>query len=571
MMHSSSVGGSRGPPLPGETRFPVPDWSQVHRELRRKGVTLALRWQEYKEAHPQGMQSSGFCGLYRAWTAKLDVVMRQEHRAGEKMFVDYAGQTVAVVERDTGELREAQVFVAGLGASSDTYAEATWTQTLPDWIASHVRAFRFHGGCSELLIPDNLRSAVSRAHRYEPDTHPTYPDLACHYGIAVLPTRVKKPRDKAKAEVGVQVVERWVLAALRHRTFFSVVELNAAIAKLLERLNERPFRKLPGSRRSLFEQVERPALRPLPAPPYVFAQGKKARVNIDYHVEGERHCYCVPHALAGRQLDVRFTSTTVECIYRGQRVAGHVRAPLKDRHTTADEPMPEKHRPMGQGSPQRFIRWATTIGPNTAELSVNVLRSRRHPQPAFRSCSGSLRLADRHGEDRLEAPARRALATGANRYRSVESILNQRLDQRPSEPIELDAPIEHANLRGARYYNSKEVRQVDSSHRGQAPPTAMHRHGHGLGRTARRSRDRGSVVPRTPRAARRPRAHRTPLPPAHQPAATRQAPPRGLRGGHRLPPTPRPRPGPRPVARRRAPGPRRRLRRRPRAAHFVSE
>ena len=439
--------------MPGEPRFPMPDWSQVHRELRRKGVTLALLWQEYQEAHPQGMQYSWFCKLYRAWTGKLDVVMRQEHRAGEKLFVDYAGHTVPVVDRNTGELREAQIFVAVLGASNYTYAEATWTQTLPDWIASHVRAFEFYGGCSELLIPDNLRSAVSRAHRYEPDTNPTYHDLACHYAVAVLPARVKKPRDKAKAEVGVQVVERWILAALRNRTFFSLAELNAAIAKLLERLNNRPFRKLPGSRRSLFEQLDRPALRPLPPERYVFAQWKKARVNIDYHVEVERHYYSVPHALVGRQLDVRLTASTVECLYRGQRVASHVRSPLRGRHTTADEHMPEKHRKMGQWSPERFIRWASTIGPHTAALIETVLRSRRHPQQAFRSCLGILRLADSYGEERLEAAAQRAVALGTNSYRSVESILNHRLDERDSEQIELGLAIEHTNIRGASYYH----------------------------------------------------------------------------------------------------------------------
>ena len=293
------------------------------------------------------------------------------------------------------------------------------------------------GGSTELLIPDNLRSAVSRAHRYEPDTNPTYHDLACHYAVAVLPARVKKPRDKAKAEVGVQVVERWILAALRNRTFFSLAELNVAIAKLLERLNNRPFRKLPGSRRELFEQLDRPALRPLPAQRYVFAQWKKVRVNIDYHVEVDRHYYSVPHALVGRQLDVRVTATTVECLYRGQRVASHVRSPLRGRHITADEHMPEKHRKMGQWSPERLIRWARTIGPHTATLIETVLRSRRHPQQAYRSCLGILRLADSYGEERLEAAAGRAVALGANSYRSVESILNHRLDNRPSEQIEL--------------------------------------------------------------------------------------------------------------------------------------
>ena len=440
-------------PVPSATQRPLPDWSEVHRELRRKDVTLALVWQEYKAAHREGLQYSWFCELYRAWASKLDVVMRQEHRAGEKMFVDYAGRTVPVVDRRTGELRQTQVFVAVLGASNYTFAEATWTQTLPDWIASHVRALEFYDGCVELVIPDNLKPAVSRAHRYEPDTNPTYHDFARHYGVAVLAARVRKPRDKAKVEVGVQVVQRWILAALRHRTFFSLAELNTAIAQLLERLNARPFRKLPGSRRSLFEQLERPALRPLPTQRYVFAEWKKVRVNIDYHVEVDKHYYSVPHALVGRQLDVRLTANTMECIYRGQRIASHVRSSLKGRHTTADEHMPEKHRRMGQWTPERFIRWAEKIGPHTATLITTVLDSRRHPQQAFRSCLGILRLAKSYGDARLEAAACRALAIGATSYRSVESILTHRLDENPPEQIELAAPIEHHNLRGASYYS----------------------------------------------------------------------------------------------------------------------
>ncbi|MDE0457726.1 MAG: IS21 family transposase [Chromatiales bacterium] len=440
-------------PAPSGTRRPLPDWSKVHRELRRKGVTLALLWQEYKASHPEGLQYSQFCERYRAFASSLDVVMRQEHRAGEKMFVDYAGQTVPVVDRETGEERQAQIFVAVLGASSYTFAEATWTQTLPDWTASHVRAFEFFGGCAELVIPDNLRSAVSRAQRYEPDINPTYHDLADHYGVAVLPTRARRPRDKAKVEVAVQVVERWVLAALRNRTFFSLAELNAAIARLLERLNARAFRKLPGSRRSLFEQLERPALRPLPTERYVFAEWKKARVNIDYHVEVDGHYYSVPHALVRRQLDVRLTATTVECLYRGQRVASHPRSELKGRHTTADEHMPEKHRQMGQWTPQRFIRWAEKIGPNTAALITNVLGSRRHPQQAYRSCLGVLRLANTYSEARLEAAATRAMAIGTHSYRSVASILAHRLDENQPEQIELGAPIEHDNIRGPGYYH----------------------------------------------------------------------------------------------------------------------
>ena len=374
--------------------------------------------------------------------------MRQEHRAGEKLFVDYAGQTVPVVDRETGGERQAQIFVAVLGASSYTFAEATWTQTLPDWTASHVRAFEFIGGCPELVIPDNLRSGVSRAHRYEPDLNPTYHDLARHYGVAVLRARVRRPRDKAKAEVAVQVVERWILAALRHRTFFSLVELNAAIAELLERLNARRFRKLPGSRRSQFELLDRPALRPLPASPYVFAEWKAARVSMDYHVEVDGHYYSVPHALVRRQLDVRLTARTVECFHRGQRVASHVRSPHRGRHTTAAEHRPEKHRRMGDWTPDRFIDWAEKIGPDTAALVTAVL-GRRHPQQAYRSCIGLQRLAKCYGDARLEAAAARALAVDSCSYRGVESILRHRLDEAPAEPPEPAEPVDHDNIRNA--------------------------------------------------------------------------------------------------------------------------
>ena len=268
------------PPVPAVSseQRPLPDWAWVHAELRRPGVTLALLWQEYRLSQPQGFQYSWFCEHYRAWQGKLDVVMRQEHRVGEKLFVDYAGQTVPVIDRHSGEIRQAQVFVAVLGASSYTFAEATWSQQLPDWLGSHTRCFAFLGGVPEIVVPDNLRSAVSKAHRYEPDINPSYRDLAEHYGVAVVPARARKPRDKAKAEVGVQVVERWILAALRNRQFFSLDELNSAISVLLERLNRRPFRKLPGSRHSAFEALDRLALRPLPVQPYVYAEWKKARV-----------------------------------------------------------------------------------------------------------------------------------------------------------------------------------------------------------------------------------------------------------------------------------------------------
>ena len=444
------------PPAPAAAteQRPVPDWGEVHRELRRKGVTLTLLWHEYKVAYPDGYQYSWFCDQYRAWAAKLDVVMRQEHRAGEKVFVDYAGQTIEVVDRRTGEIHTAEIFVAVLGASNYTYAEATWTQQLPDWIGSHVRAFSFFGGTSELLVPDNLRSGVSKAHRYEPDLNPTYMDLASHYGVAVLPARVRKPRDKAKAEAGVLLVERWILAMLRNRTFFSLQELNREIARLLERLNTRPFKKLPGSRRELFEQIDRPALHPLPAQPYEFAEWKKVRVNIDYHVEVDGHYYSVPYQLVRKSLEARFTERTVECFHKGQRVASHVRSHLKGRHTTVAEHMPASHRSYAEWTPQRLIRWAEKTGPAAASVVQSILERRAHPQQGFRSALGIMRLGKSFGEQRLEAACRRALTLGACSYKSIESILRQGLDRKAlPEQQELELSIAHENIRGADYYH----------------------------------------------------------------------------------------------------------------------
>jgi transposase len=322
----------------------VPDWATVHQELKRKGVTLFLLWQEYKAATPDGMQYSWFCQTYRAWASKLDLVMRQTHRAGEKLFVDYAGPGIPVVNRHSGEVHEAVIFVAVLGASSSTYAEATWTQSLPDWIGSHVRAFAALGGVPEIVVPDNLKAAVTRAHRYEPELNRTYMDLAQHYGFAVIPARAAKPRDKAKVEVGVQVVERWMLARLRHHTFFALAEVNAALAPLLSTLNARPFKKLPGSRQELFDTLDHPALRPLPAQPYAYAEWKLARVHIDYHVEVDGHYYSVPYALVRQQLDVRLSASVVELFAKGKRVASHRRSPNKGRHSTVAAPMPRAHQ-----------------------------------------------------------------------------------------------------------------------------------------------------------------------------------------------------------------------------------
>jgi transposase len=433
---------------------PEPDWAEVHRDLRGKGVTLSLLWEEYKATCPDGYRYSWFCERYREWAGRLDLVMRQGHRAGEKLFVDYAGQTVDVVHRATGEVRAAQIFVAVLGASNYTYAEATWTQGLADWVGSHVRAFAYFGGAPQILVPDNLTSGVTRPHRYEPLPNATYREMASGYGCAIIPARVRRPRDKAKAEVGVQVVERWILARLRHRTFFSLAELNAAIAEELERLNARPFKKLPGSRRSLFEEVDRPALKPLPQRPYEYAEWSLSRVHIDYHVEVDSHYYSVPYRLVGQQLEVRRTAGVVEIFHKGVRVASHVRSFRKGGYTTLKEHMPAAHRAHAEWTPERLVRWAKKTGEATAELTGAILSRRVHPQQGFRSCLGLMRLGKTHGPDRLEAACRRALVIGATSYRSVESILKNGLDRAAPPHASNPGPIvQHPNVRGAEYFH----------------------------------------------------------------------------------------------------------------------
>ena len=441
------------PPKPSVVR-PKPDWPRVHLELKRKGVTLQLLWDEYKAAQPQGVQYTTFCVHYRAWLGKQDLVMRQDHRAGEVLFVDYAGQTVPVIEPSTGEIRPAQIFVAVMGASNYTYAEATFSQRLSDWIGSHVRALAFLGAVPEVVVPDNLKSAVHLAHRYEPQLNRSYQEWGEYYGVAILPARRAKPRDKAKAEQGVLLVERWILARLRHRQFFSLTDLNKAIVQMLACLNERPFKKLPGCRRSLFESLDRPAMRPLPARPYEFAEWKTVRVHIDYHVEIDRHYYSVPYSLVKQQLDARLTANTVELFLKGRRVASHRRSPRRGGHTTVTQHMPSAHQAYAEWTPQRLVRWAEKSGPATAQLVHDILATRTHPQHGFRSCLGLMRLGQRYGDGRLEAACRRALALGTNAYKSVESILKNGLDKKPLPPPTPEAPvIEHLNLRGPDYFH----------------------------------------------------------------------------------------------------------------------
>ncbi|MBL7645989.1 MAG: IS21 family transposase [Candidatus Hydrogenedentes bacterium] len=432
------------PAAPAEGDRPLPVWQEVYDSLTGKGVRLYLLWEGYRALHPAGYGYSRFCELYRDWAGKLPVWMRQEHKAGEKLFVDYAGMTMPVTDRETGEVRQAQIFVAALEVSGYTFAEATWTQTLPDFIASHVRALEFFGGCPALVVPDNLRSAVSRPYRYGPEITPVYTELAVHYGVAILPALVRKPRDKAKAESSVLGVERRVLAALRERTFISLAELNAAIAPLLLVYNIRAFQQREDSRRSQFEAFDAPALEPLPRTRHEYAEWLKARVSLDYHIRADGHCYSVPYWLVKGEVQVRMTATHVEIFLNNTRVASHLRSHQKDRHSTCREHMPKGHQAHAEWPPERIKHWVGQAGPATAEVAQAIMDARPHPEQGFRASMGLKRLGDTLGAEPLEAACARAPALQSPSYQSVKPIPAKGLDREPPPQLEPPMPlIEH--------------------------------------------------------------------------------------------------------------------------------
>lgn len=432
-------------------RRPKPDWSYVYKELRRKDVTLALLWEEYRVGAPDGYSYSRFCDHYRDWVGRQKPTMRQVHLAGDKMFVDFAGRTVDVVNPETGEVRAAQVFVAALGASSYTYAEAIWSQSLPGWISAHVRAFTFMGGSVRLVIPDNLKSGVIKACFFEPEVQHTYTEMLNHYQTAAVPARPYKPRDKAKAEVGVQVVQRWILARLRNQTFFSLEQLNAAIWALLDNLNARIMRHLGISRRQLFEEVERPALRALPVDPFIYAEWKRCRVGLDYHVEIEKHLYSVPHTLLRQEVEARLTANTVEIFHANKRVAAHIRTPGRGQPTTIAHHMPSNHQRYANWSLERFQRDAAAIGPATVTMVTAIVAAKAHPEQGFRAAIGILNLVKRYNRERVEAACHRGVDIGARSYTAIASILKNNLDRAYATPE--PTVINHENIRGSRYFH----------------------------------------------------------------------------------------------------------------------
>jgi transposase len=443
-----------GATVPSSSR-PLPDFDYIYQELKahkKLNLTLDCLWREYKEQHLDGYQYSQFCELYRQWRGKLDYCMRQDHPGGEKLFVDYADGLKLVDPK--GAPITTELFVAVWGASNYTYAEATLTQQLPDWIGSHVRAFEYFGCVPNVVVPDCLKGAVSRACLYEPDLNPTYAEMAEHYAICVLPARPARPRDKAKVETGVLIAQRWILSALRHHTFYNLADLNRAIHELLQRLNTRALRKLNKSRRELFDLFDRPKAQPLPEKSYEYAEWRVARVNIDYHIEVERHYYSVPFRLIREKLDVRLTASTVEAFLKGERVAAHIRSFIPYAHTTLKEHMPPSHQKYLEWTPSRIVSWAKKIGPQTAELVQTIIESRTYPEQAYRSCLGILRLEKHYSKERLEKASGRALKFGSHSLQSLRNILSSGLDRLEDKARGADsAVVDHENIRGSDYYH----------------------------------------------------------------------------------------------------------------------
>lgn len=440
-----------------------PDFAQIHQELKaNKSVTLQLLWQEFAEQHPEGVRYSWFCEQYHDWARHLDVVLRQDHRAGEKTFVDHVGDTIPVIDPSTGEQRPAYVFVAVLGASNYTFAEATWTRSLPDWIGSHSRALAFFDGATQLIVPDQWKAGVQKPCYWEPELNRTYQEWATHNGVAIVPARPGHARDKAKVEQGVLVVERWILAALRKRQFFSLAQVNEAIAELIVKLNQRPFRKLPGTRLEWYQKLDRPALQPLPQQPYGFGEWKKERVRLDYHVEVDGHYYSVPYQLTQQVVEIRYSATTVEVFYRGKRVASHVRSGEIPGATTETSHQPKSHQRYREWTPTRLLEWADAIGPFTRRLAEAMLIHKPHPEAGFRAAMGLRPLASQYGGPRLEAAATRAVRAQLYRLDSIRSILQTRLDQQPLPLLVTTAaePVTHDNLRGAAYYSDPDAVEV---------------------------------------------------------------------------------------------------------------
>ncbi len=442
-----------GPPEAGTPVRAEPNWAYVDAELRRKGVTRSLLWQEYRADHPEGFGYAWFCNRYDAWKRRVSPTMRQRHGAGEKVFVDYAGDTLDLIDPTTGAVAAMRLFVAAMGASSYVYAEARPSEGLADWIGCHVNLFAFLGGVPGMIVCDNLKSGVTKPDRYEPSINRSYQEMARHYGTTVVPARPYKPRDKAKVEQSVLLIERWVMARLRNRRFFSLAELNLAIADLVGELNARVMRAYGASRTELFATIDAPTLKALPGEPYAFATWKRCRVAPDYHVEVEGCFYSVPYRLIRELIDVRLADRTVEAFHKGERVASHARSPGRRDHVTVPEHMPSAHRRHAAWTPARMMDAAHKIGPAAAALFEAIMADRPHPEQGFRTCLGILALEKTYGQVRMEAACQRAGLIKSRSVGSVRSILQTGLDRAFLNPEPEPGPPTHGNIRGRDFFH----------------------------------------------------------------------------------------------------------------------
>lgn len=429
------------------------NYVEIQKELLKKGLTLKLLWTEYKEENPDGYQYTQYCEMYSRWKKSNRFSMRQNHIAGEKMFIDFSGVTVPYIDLSTGEVKKAEIFLSVLGGSSYTFAYAVPDQTIPSWIDAHIKSFNFFGGTSQILIPDNLKSAIKKTCRYEPDLNPVYRDLAQHYGVAVIPARVRKPKDKSKVEVAVQVAERWILARLRKITFYSVNDINTAIIPLLKIINEKKMSLSGISRREIYEQCEKHLLKKLPTEHFEIYLWKKGKLNIDYHIEFEKHYYSAPHTLLHKELEARGTKDIVEIYHDGIRVALHKRSFVLGKHTTEPKHMPPQHQKHVEWTPERMLEWANSIGPCVKECFDIIINRCLHPEQGFRSCLGILRLAKIYSNNRLEDACLRSINSGYVSYKSIKNILSNNLDKIPfHKKEEEEINLQHENIRGSKYF-----------------------------------------------------------------------------------------------------------------------
>lgn len=438
------------------TAIPLPNWSVFHPQLKRKGVTKQLLWQEYVERNADNHYSyPQMCRIFKEWLSRQQPSMRQIHQYGEKLFIDYCGPTIPIVNPETGEFRGAQIFVAVMGGSNYTFAEATLSQQLEDWVMSHVRAFQFFGAVPDIIVPDNLKSATTRACKYDPDLNPTYQQFAAHYNVAIIPARPLRPKDKAKAENGVLIVERWIMAVLRNETFYSLTQLNQRIRELLLRLNTKPFQKLPGNRSSEFNTHELQAMRPLPLLAYQYTYIKKVKVNVDYHIEVNKHYYSVPYGLLKKRIDAHVSEKMVKLYYQNQCVAQHIRSHRVGGYSTLTEHMPKAHQDYAKWTPERLKQWAAKLGEYVLQWVEYQLASKAHPQQSYKVCFGLLSLSKTYPKERLNAACQRALDTGGYRLQNVKLILKNNLDQEQHQPKQADLLIDlkHDNVRGKNYYH----------------------------------------------------------------------------------------------------------------------